>query len=304
MWSGWSTGTVEQSARFGCGVDREGASQKVTDSDSSRGAGGVRCTLVLDVATPASVVLQVAAARRPGSVISERLHVVNNAAAVRVQELAGPVDGRQHLVHVQPGTVSVSYDATVTAAAGDRMAVTEEQRVQALLPSRYCPSDRLAGLAHALFGDIPIGLARVQAICDFVWRHVGYEAETSGPTTDAVDTLLAARGVCRDFAHLVAAFCRAVEVPARIASVYAPGLSPMDFHAVVETDIDGRWQVWDATRSAPRQALLRIATGRDAADIAFVTVTAGRAELQHLEIVAVADGDLPSDGHDGLIALG
>src|SRR6185369_149961 len=158
-----------------------------------------------------------------------------------------------------------------------RSAVTPLERVRALRPSRYCPSDRFAGFASARFGELPAGLPRVRAICDYVWRHVLYVGETSDSTTDAVDTLLAGRGVCRDFAHLVAALCRAVEVPARITSVYAPGLSPMDFHAVVETDIDGYWQAWDATRSAPRQAMLRIATGRDAADTAFASVIAGQA---------------------------
>lgn len=273
-------------------------------SDPSPGAGRVGCTLVLEVDTPASVVIQVAAARSPGNTVSERLDIVNNTVAVPVQELAGPVGGRQHLLYVQPGTVTVSYDATVSARARVSPAVTDEERVEALRPSRYCPSDRLAALAWTLFGDVPAGRPRVRAICDFVWRHVTYMSETSDPTTDAVDTLLSARGVCRDFTHIVAAFCRAVEVPARIASVYAPGLSPMDFHAVVETDIDGRWQVWDATRSAPRQALVRIATGRDAADTAFLTVTSGRAELQRLEIFAVAAADLPLDDHDVLVVLG
>lgn len=77
----------------------------------------------------------------------------------------------------------------------------------------------------------------------------------------------------------------------------------MDFHAVVEAEIDGRWQVWDATRLAPRPTLVRIATGRDAAYTAFTTVTAGRAELRSLEITAVADGELPLDDHDRLAAL-
>lgn len=273
-------------------------------SDTDRVTSRVGCTLALAVTTPASVVIQVAAARRRDDVISERLDVVNNAVPVPVQELAGPAGGRQHLVQVQPGTLTVGYAATITAGAESSARVTDEDRVEALRPSRYCPSDRLAGLAQARFGDLPTAAQRVRAICDYVWRHIAYVSETSGPTTDAVDTLLAARGVCRDFAHLVAALCRAVEVPARIASVYAPGLSPMDFHAVVEADIDGRWQVWDATRSAPRSTLVRIATGRDAADIAFTTLLSGRADLEHLEINAVAGGELPLDDHDGLVALG
>jgi len=256
------------------------------------------------VTTPASVVLQVAAAAHASATMSERLAVTDDRGAVEVEHLPAPVGGRQHLVNLQPGTVNISYRATISAVArADLSAVTLTERVRALRPSRYCPSDRLAGFASARFGELPAGLPRVRAVCDYVWQHVQNVGQTSDSTTDAIDTLLAGRGVCRDFAHLVAALCRAVEVPARIASVYAPGLSPMDFHAVVETEIDGRWQVWDATRSAPRQAMVRIATGRDAADTAFISLLTGRAELTSIEIVAITDGDLPRDDHDELVAL-
>ncbi len=263
----------------------------------------VGCALHLEVVEAATVVIQVAAARRPGCAISERLEVLNNTIAVPAQELAGQTSGRQHLVHVQPGTMQVTYEATIAGGLGPAGPVSDELRVEALRPSRYCPSDRLRGFALTQFSDLDAGAPRARAICDFVWRHVAYQPEVSGHTTDAIDTLLAGQGVCRDFAHLMAALCRAVEVPARIASVYAPGLSPMDFHAVVETAIDGHWQAWDPSRSAPRPAMTRIATGRDAADTAFATVIAGQAELRQLEIVAVTDADLPLDDHDRLHML-
>jgi transglutaminase-like putative cysteine protease len=110
-----------------------------------------------------------------------------------------------------------------------------------------------------------------------------------------VSTLLARQGVCRDFAHLVIALLRACDVPARLASVYAPGLQPMDFHAVAEVLIDGRWLVTDATLLAPRSTLVRIATGRDAADTAFLTTTGASVELTSLEVHATSDGPLPDD---------
>ena len=95
--------------------------------------------------------------------------------------------------------------------------------------------------------------------------------------------------MCRDFAHLVIAMLRARNVPARLVAVYAPGLSPMDFHAVVEAAIDGQWRVVDATTLAPRETLVRIATGRDASDTAFLTVQSGRADLVSMKVNATAD---------------
>jgi transglutaminase-like putative cysteine protease len=109
--------------------------------------------------------------------------------------------------------------------------------------------------------------------------------------------------VCRDFAHLTIAFLRACDVPARLASVYAPGLSPMDFHAVAEAWVDGAWWAVDATRLAPRQSMLRIATGRDAADIAFLTNTWSDLRLTKLEVLAVVD-ELPQDDGTQLVQLG
>jgi transglutaminase-like putative cysteine protease len=93
-------------------------------------------------------------------------------------------------------------------------------------------------------------------------------------------------------------------VPARVAAVYAPGLRPMDFHAVAEAIVDGRWRVVDATLLAPRAGLVRIATGRDAADTAFLSTYGGAATLTRIEVMAVLDGDLPGDDVTGLASIG
>jgi transglutaminase-like putative cysteine protease len=263
-----------------------------------RHGSNVGCELTVEIDSPASLVVQVAVARRPGVSLEERLEVTGGPPSTTVHEFVGADGDRQHLVHAEPGTLTLRYEAKVTRPDDPEYErVTDEQRFVALRPSRYCPSDRIAGFARSRFGDLPTAAQRVHAICEYVWTQLTYEAETSGPGTDAVDTLLSGRGVCRDFAHLVAALCRAVEVPARTVSVYAPGLSPMDFHAVVEAAIDGLWRVWDATRLAPRPTLVRIATGRDAADTAFMTVLSGRAVLRRLGVTAVSAGDLPFDGH-------
>lgn len=277
----------------GSGVDRQAGPWPT---------GLVTTEMSFDVSGPATLVLQVAVATRPGTV-DEDLAVSCDGGPVDVSVLGAPADGRQHLVRTPGGSLSIRYQARVGARGDRRPPVSPEERVEALRPSRYCPSDRVLGLAAGEFGAIGSVADRVRAVCDYVADRTAYTAGASGPTTDAVDTLLSGAGVCRDYAHAVAMLCRASGVPARVVSVYAPGLSPMDMHAVVEAEIDGAWTVWDATRLAPRSTLVRIATGRDAADTAFATVVEGRAELKTLATTATAPGDLPYDDHRALLVL-
>jgi transglutaminase-like putative cysteine protease len=265
----------------------------------------VGCTLAMAVEGAAEIVLQVAAARRPSIEIADRLQVVNNGNSLVSKEVVGAEHSRQQLFLVEPGSLTVSYEGTLTPVQPvSAEPVTDLDRLVALRPSRYCPSDRLAGFAMSHFGELPTAAERVRVICAYVWRHISYDGNASRPDGDAIETLMTGAGVCRDFAHLVVALCRAVDVPARMVAVYAPGLSPMDFHAVAETAIDGHWWVWDATRLAPRPTLVRIATGRDAADVAFLTTISGQVELSTVEMVAIAATDLPLDDHEQLVALG
>jgi transglutaminase-like putative cysteine protease len=120
----------------------------------------------------------------------------------------------------------------------------------------------------------------------------------------SVDTYLLGQGVCRDYAHLVVALLRGRNIPARLVAVYAPGLSPMDFHAVAEAYVDGEWRVVDGTLLAPRSSLLRIATGRDAADTAFLDDFGGSITFNNATVTATVDGDLPTDDPRNLVTLG
>ncbi len=267
--------------------------------------GAVESALTLTLATPAEIVFQVVAARRPDPPAKESLDVVLGDEPVNPVEIVDGDGGRQHLVRTGPGTLAVSYHAVVVPWDPPIMEpMTDAQRIIGLRPSRYCPSDRLAGFAGRQFGEAAQSATdKVRDICDYVWSHITYDGNATTVGSDAIETLVTGRGVCRDFAHLVVTLCRAVGVPARMAAVYAPGLSPMDFHAVVETAIDGTWWCWDSTRLAPRQTLVRIATGRDAGDIAFATVLSGQVDLSTVEVAAVAPGDLPLDDHEQLVAL-
>ena len=166
---------------------------------------------------------------------------------------------RLHRIQCGAGPVTFGYRATVTGQ-GDLDVASDIDLVTFMRPSRYCESDTLDPTAAAEFGSLE-GHALLAAVASWVHDKLYYVSGSSLPTDGAVRTLLARQGVCRDFAHLTIALLRARDVPARLVSVYAPGLSPMDFHAVCEAWVDGAWHLVDATWLAPRQTLVRIATG-------------------------------------------
>lgn len=142
-----------------------------------------------------------------------------------------------------------------------------------LRPSRYCPSDRLERLAQSLCGNIVTGGGQVNAIANWVRTHIEYQYGTSDAHTSALDTLIERVGVCRDFAHVTIALCRALGIPARYISGYALGLTPCDFHGYVQVYVGSAWYNVDSTFAGVRPALVPIAVGRDAADVAMLTTT-------------------------------
>ena len=134
-------------------------------------------------------------------------------------------------------------------------------------------SHRPAGERATLFGAVPAGRARVQAIVDWIYTNIDYQIGSSQATTTAMQVFVQRAGVCRDFAHLAVTFCRALNIPARLVVGYARFQAPPpDFHAVFEAYLGGRWVMFDATRMSPVDELVRIATGRDAKDVAFATI--------------------------------
>lgn len=251
--------------------------------------------------TPVDLVLSVAAARGP-DIDEESLTVTIDGRPVEMVQVVDDHGTRLHVADQVPsGELVIDYGATVGSLSPE----PERRRVDLvryLRPSRYCESDRLSPLARAEFAGL-VGNDLLAAVSAWVGTRLGYVPGSSRPIDGAVATLLARRGVCRDFAHLVIAFLRACDVPARLASVYAPGLSPMDFHAVAEAYVDGRWSAVDATRLAPRSTMLRIATGRDAADTAFLSTSRGLIELTGIEVVAYTDERLPYDDPESVVQL-
>ncbi len=163
-----------------------------------------------------------------------------------------------------------------------------------LYPSRYCESDKLQQVANQQFGNLPAGYARVDAIRRWVNERTRFASGSTNFNTSAVDTFHQQAGVCRDFAHLMIALCRALNIPARFSSGIDygadPALGPTDFHAYVEVFLGGRWYLFDPSGTAMPMGFVRIGTGRDAADISFATIFGEiKSDVPRLAIVAVDD---------------
>ncbi|MBA2695297.1 MAG: transglutaminase-like domain-containing protein [Ornithinimicrobium sp.] len=254
------------------------------------------------VRSPCEIALSVVVARGADPV-QEELSITVDGRSVSAQEVPAPHGAVLHfLPDVPAGDFVVDYRAVVTSGSPAEE-LTAYDRIQYLRPSRYADVDRLESTARALFGDLE-GVEVLTGVTDYVAGQTAYVIGSSRVTDGASDTYLARAGVCRDFGHLTIALLRALGVPARMVSAYAPGLDPMDFHAVVEAYVEGAWRVVDPTRLAPRHSLVRIGTGADAADTAFLTTHHGRMDFGELVVTATTEGDLPLDDHTGLVSIG
>ncbi len=225
-------------------------------------------------------------------------HTASQTVSAESLQLSQPLTPRIHTdlatgnrymrLRAQPGPLRVSYAATVDIVhyRADPASIAEvpvhqlpPETMGYIYPSRYCQSDRLLKLAHNEFGQLWQGYARVRAIRDWVTSHIAFTSNTSNANTSAVDTLIEQVGVCRDFAHLMIALCRACNIPARFATGtdYGadPQLGPPDFHAYVEVYLADRWYLFDPSGTAIPMGLVRFGTGRDAADVAFATIFGG-----------------------------
>ena len=184
-----------------------------------------------------------------------------------------------------PGVLAMRYSATV--AIGHHTEAPERIKespvahlppavLPYLYPSRYCQSDRLHAVASREFGHLPRGYSRALAIRDWVRHRTTFRSGSSNIATSALDTVIEQVGVCREFAHLMIAMCRGVNIPARFVTGIDygadPALGPPDFHAYVEAYLGDRWYLFDPTGISPTTGLIRIGTGRDAADVSFASL--------------------------------
>ena len=168
----------------------------------------------------------------------------------------------------------------------------QSQSLPYLFSSRYCQSDRLGRLAWKLFGHISHPLAQANAISDWIFENIDYELGSTNAETTAVDTVTERVGVCRDFAHLGIALCRALSIPARYFTGYACNMEPPDFHACFEACVGNQWFIFDPTRLSSPNGLIRIATGRDASDSSTAT-TFGSINLETIWVSCTSNNFQP-----------
>ena len=244
----------------------------------------VECTLRYTLAEETGFVFQIQAAAAEKQTISkEAISIPICASNAFFTAYTDPVTcSRVIRAMLGPGDVEVNYKATVNIDPTnfDPYKVEEfeftdlpMQYLTYLAPSRYCPSDVFSEFAFETFGAMPRGYNRVVAVCNWIYANITYTMGSTGPNSNAVDVFQSREGVCRDFAHLGIALCRAIGVPTRYASVYAVGLFPQDFHAIFQAYLKGpdggAWFSFDPTRMSSVAEIVRIAAGRDAADVAF-----------------------------------
>ncbi|ANY22072.1 MULTISPECIES: transglutaminase family protein [Gordonia] len=263
----------------------------------------VSARLEVRVDDPTELEMQITVARLPGLQLEEELKVEFDGRPVTPEEMIGSHGSRIHRLQLERGLLTIDYRASVLTPA-DPIPVDLTDRSTYLRPSRYAECDKFFGFAAGQFdSSLPDGEILDQ-VAAYVSDRLSYIPGTSDPIDGAADTLLAGAGVCRDYAHLVVALLRALNIPARLVAVYAPGCSPMDFHAVAEAIVDGEWVAVDATGLAPRQSLVRISTGRDAADTAFLDNHRGSINLNSYEVTATVRGALPIDDGSSRIRIG
>lgn len=240
------------------------------------------------------------------SVVVEQLFLSQPIAPVIYTDAT--YGSRYMRLKAEPGPLTVRYEATVDITHHTESPSRLEETAIAQLPldvlpyiypSRYCQSDRLQRFATREFGHLRQGYWRVQAIVDWIRQRTQFLSGSSDGSTSAVDTIIEQVGVCRDFAHLMIALCRALNIPARFVTGIDygadPAMGPTDFHAYVETFLGDRWYLFDTTGVSPPMGLVRIGTGRDAADVSFATIFgAVKSSAPVIAIEAIND---PANGY-------
>ncbi len=237
--------------------------------------------LSYQVYQPSTFLFNIEAAQTNGqSIIEEHLSINIDSELEKLVTPSGTRLVRTTIHH--PVTFTIYYNAIVEtnytiinehkSSVLTALTNIQPEVIPYLFPSRYCQSDKLQHFAYKLFGNITDDYAKTVAICDWIFNNIDYKSGSTNSYTSALDTLTERAGVCRDFAHLGIALCRASSIPARYFTGYAFKLNPSDFHACFEAYINGNWIFFDATRLIPINGLVKIGNGLDASDTAVTNI--------------------------------
>ncbi|MCT7949660.1 transglutaminase family protein [Ancylothrix sp. C2] len=250
------------------------------------------CLLAYDILQPSTLIFNIRPYNNNHQKIEQETLEITPQIEIEANSSQPDKENRYFRVNANPGKLEINYRATVESFPLHKEASNIIEIPPAelplkilpyVLPSRYCQSDQLIQLADSEFGTLLPGYSRVQGICNWIYEKVTYLAGSTNSQTSAYDTAIERAGVCRDFAHLGIAFCRAMNIPARFVGGYAYGLTPPDFHAFFEAYLNNEWYLFDATRLVPLTATIRIGTGRDATDVSFATIF-GSVQMQQMKV--------------------
>ncbi|MEO6732358.1 MAG: transglutaminase family protein [Ferruginibacter sp.] len=237
--------------------------------------------LSYEVFSPTTFIFNIQASRSSNQKIIEESLAIS--PGINFEEFSfSHMDARFLKLEVSQGnSFTVTYNATVDVQHKilDETALLQSIPVIGLpadvlpylFPSRHCQSDKLRKLAIKEFGNLDNEYVKVLAITDWIFNHTDYISGATDSGTSAYDTLIQREGVCKDFAHLGIALCRASDIPARYFTGYACNLNPPDFHACFEAYIGGQWIFLDPTRLVPQNGLVKIANSKDACEAAVAS---------------------------------
>jgi transglutaminase-like putative cysteine protease len=262
--------------------------------------------LTYTIDSPASFVLNIAAANTEHQkTVDENLTISPGVDSEWFQ--LNDFGCRGLRLKVEPCELNIKYSASVELSPETEQIMylneVEHKKLPTsvlpfLNPSRYCESDRLGRFAWKEFGQLRSGYSRVDEICNWVNARIDYVAGSTDASSSACDVLIQRAGVCRDFAHVSIALCRALGIPARYVSGYSVGLQPPDFHGFFEAYLEDRWYLFDATRMAPISGLVKIGIGLDAADTSFANIV-GQATMTSISVEATSsDNNLSFNNGD------
>ncbi|OAQ40601.1 transglutaminase [Pedobacter psychrophilus] len=259
----------------------------------------VNADLKYKINSESSIILSIHALKTEQKIISEQLLI---SPETDFKELLSTAEANRlvSLALKPTENLSISYEATVENAfiikeieafSDVNIAKLPGDVLTYLNPSRYCQSDKLYRLANNMFGYKKDDFEKVQALTYWIYLNVEYLSGSTNSETSAYDTVTEQAGVCRDFAHLGIALCRALTIPARYFTGYAYQLVPQDFHACFEAYINGQWLLFDATRLIPLNGMVKIAIGRDAADAAVANIFGDVSFISSVVTCGLLDND-------------